>query len=66
MNLLQKIMDEAIHMPGFPDIIVTRGFASLDYLVFAAPVAPYPLTKDRRRNGLLKQVRPSYLRGDAE
>ena len=82
-SLLTKIMAESIHMPGFPDIIVTRGFCyqwltecgwsqsergfgSLDYLVFAAPVAQFPLTRERQRDRLLKQVRPGYLRGDSE
>jgi hypothetical protein len=78
-TIMDNLMAESIHMPGFPQIIVTRGFCyqwltacgwsqcergfgSLDYLVFAAPIAGYPLTDEATRDSLLAQVRHSYLR----
>jgi hypothetical protein len=81
VSLMDKVMAEAIHMPGFPDLIVTRhfcyqwltscgwsqserGFASLDYLVFAAPTADYPLTDEAERDRLLGQVRQTYELAD--
>lgn len=80
-GIFDKLMAEAVHMPGFLDIIVTRGFCyqwlkacgwsecergfgSLDYTVFARPVAEYELTDEAMRDDLLEQVRPSYLRGE--
>ena len=41
-----------------------RGFASLDYTVFARKVVDLPLTLDAERDRWLGQVRDGYLRGE--
>lgn len=81
-STMDSLLDEPIHMPGFPQLIVTRyfcyhwlkecgwplsglGFGSLDYLVFAAPLAEHTLTDEAERNYWLAQVRHDYLRGEA-
>lgn len=76
---MDAIMAEPIHTPGFPQIIVTRGFAyewfkslnwpesergfgSLDYMIFAAPVAKLELTEADARDYWLAKVADDFRR----
>jgi hypothetical protein len=73
-KLLDTMMSEHVEMPGFPQVIVQRGwlyqflkgcgwsesergFASLDYTVFARKAVDLPLTEPAQRDYWLNKVR---------
>ena len=71
---VNKFIAEHVEMPGFPEIIVTRGLLyeflvdlgwdkdECDYMVFARSSRDVPLTSETKRDQLLRKIREGFRR----